>query len=855
MSASSFNPINQPTTTERAVFAEGEQTRNHRPTILGLIKRVNIRPLVQGNDFTPLNFIQSVGVNLPQRSKRRMENKFINVRVTSDAQLLQFVDHTGLPSVVQTRFELGTSASASLMRLVHENSAHGMTPSHLEATGIVQHLTSCIGFFAVTGELPWQVITGGREPSFGSLETAINSRALHNGSSLYIPTNVQSKYSPATFWILIGCCAFFGTRVITNAVELSSQTGAARIFTYSDGEAARGCVEALMFLGGVFAEAGKLALFSYAFTRGLHAPISVHGHSDEGGIFRDMLRSGSFATPYGSLPGEATPLGGLLLPGGTDHMTIASWYYSWAFTTAALVAHCSPTTLFNGAHHIVVVDGVNQAARVRNICFLLPEFLETYLTCLCTYFGSVDDVRLPTSHMVAAVRSDNRLHQDNRHLAREVLAPFFWIEPTGWIHPAVPTTPMEAAGLGSFARALSSSEMPLTRNGHLLEQEDTFSSTMRFSYSSARSTGFIAALHRAPTNGLGAVVISQCAPSDLSCALNSAIRRRHVVMQDGEEVDGFIDGEGNVFEEDDVAQDRAVLDRNEATTARLLTRGKLTLKNTIWSTPDNPFPHPTSGLHVGGDISIVIQHLGLATVAEARHYRTPIYGEQEPIYYDDNGNQAAGANHTDRGNIADPLITDLRQMYVHMHIPTASELINGKVTFTTSVWLPSVQDNNIMPEPTKRRLSRADCALAFAVRSSQGVNTFATNPDRFKATRLAGPVSTQTDRPPVELAPSNTVNAEPPLGDLHPQGAVFDGGPRIPVTLTHGGQKAPKQVHQRGVNENRGVELVQAGGNARNVAPPPDLAPNNNGGLVLQHDEVHVPQLARIGNVADVQGF
>lgn len=208
------------------------------------------------------------------------------------------------------------------------------------------------------------------------------------------------------------------------------------------------------------------------FSKGLHSACSVVGHTDEGGLTRDVLRECRFGVPFGGLPSCCPAYEGL--PSFVETSALCGLVQvvdSLLLRSATAVAHAAPVIEFDsGTSRPVVVDGEYNAAQLaddiaakcstltaddekeaarlelereygsRHVRTLKTGLSDTYGEFAKIYCGALEKILCfgPTnseykeaSEWISASLDSVLLTADNRHLLKnECVAPFFWIEPS-----------------------------------------------------------------------------------------------------------------------------------------------------------------------------------------------------------------------------------------------------------------------------------------------------------------------------------------------------------------------------------------------------------------------------------------
>lgn len=196
-------------------------------------------------------------------------------------------------------------------------------------------------------------------------------------------------------------------------------------------------------LGIQYATADKMGEFAYAMMRGIHSVNSLAGHTDEGGLVRDMLRYSTVQKPVGIFTWSS---------GESEFKGHVSWYPnsrrslvcvidSLTLMTAGLVAVSDPGTVGKDGYLYPTVSGVNYAygpveqpagnlaVQKDNIRPLTSPFLSNWIENVSHLLGYVG--RASPSMLNHFMEATSGIVE--RHGGHEMLAPWYWVEPTSII--------------------------------------------------------------------------------------------------------------------------------------------------------------------------------------------------------------------------------------------------------------------------------------------------------------------------------------------------------------------------------------------------------------------------------------
>nr|QTE76047.1 coat protein [Neofusicoccum parvum victorivirus 1] len=416
--------------------------------------------------------------------------------------------------------------------------------------------------------------------ALGTLDGPVNSLA----GTIFIPRLVDNVITPNVFAVLINAAAGEGSRIVTDVLEIDVVTRRPILPVLSSQNMATPCVEALRILGANMVACDQGPLFALALLRGLNAALSLVGHTDEGGLFRDLFRVSGFDAPYGGLHYGLAPYSGIPAL-STNHTGDACGYVDGLVVAgAALVAHCDPGQEYGGDWFPTVLQGTgpdveerrpgnsvagtpDMARRNKNLLAnALPQFSEYYARGLGRLFAAEGSPRLVVTTLTASARL---LDNDCRHLRYPSVAPFFWVEPTGLLPPDFLGTPAEENNCGSLAFRGTTRVRQAWDDIARVGVEDTTFTAYTVSMRFARTSWFLCHWLGHPANGLGALQVRQLDPNGIihpgPCPGNEEVR-----------------------------------DRVEAA---------LPLTSYLWTRGQSPFPAPGEMINLGGTVGLLARHL------------------------------------------------------------------------------------------------------------------------------------------------------------------------------------------------------------------------------------------------------
>ncbi|KAI0477572.1 major capsid protein [Xylariaceae sp. FL0804] len=396
--------------------------------------------------------------------------------------------------------------------------------SHL--SGVVERLAAGLASWSLYEHVDGEVLRSGQSYDIIALGALSNPVSSYN-NMVFIPRFTDTVMASTTFSIL--CAAVCGEmgRVATDVLEINAANNSPIIEEVTVDAFPAACVDALRILGANFAASNGGDQFALAVTTGLHSVLTVVGHTDEGDITRDVLRRGSFESPFGSIHGGLDTYVGIPALESNNLPNVAAYVDAMALATAGLVAHCDPglsldnswfptviqatTTTDNIAEPGDNLDGTDEMmARARaTYISLFPAFSHSYCLGLQKMFGFTTGSGIAENTLTAKCSS---LPAEVRHLRYPTVSPFFWIEPTSLIPHDFTGFISETEGFASKAtpgiphdRAAFEWIRPYSTREHVFSEYVV-------GFRGARSCPFLDHWHGHPANGIGALIPRQLDP-------------------------------------------------------------------------------------------------------------------------------------------------------------------------------------------------------------------------------------------------------------------------------------------------------------------------------------------------------
>jgi len=410
--------------------------------------------------------------------------------------------------------------------------------------GIAERLAKGLAAASLYDDVTSETLRGGADLSVNALATydgPVNSMV----STVFIPRLVTGSLGGDVFTVLANAVAGEGGSIATDIVEVDAATRRPILPYIDDEDLPNAVVAALRIVGANMQACGQGPLFALAVVRGIHKVVSVVGHTDEGGIMRDVMRCGHFSIPFGGIHYGLPTYGGLPELSMVDDRHIAGYVDAIAMVSAALVAHCDPgvsingewfPTTYTGEHRVdsTARAGVHKEGaddmRSRNKAQLLsdlPLFFDLYCKGLGTVFGISGDASLAVTFASTASLG---LPNNSRHLRLASINPFFWVEPTGLLPPSIVLSDAEDNGSGSLCGKGCSETRGAWEDIEVVDNADTTVSSHNIAFKNARNCWMVLHLNNNPRDGLGNIKFMQLDSSAIvhpgPCAEAAEVRDR-----------------------------------------------------------------------------------------------------------------------------------------------------------------------------------------------------------------------------------------------------------------------------------------------------------------------------------------
>nr|AYD61664.1 putative coat protein [Blechomonas wendygibsoni Leishmaniavirus-like RNA virus 1] len=350
---------------------------------------------------------------------------------------------------------------------------------------LLRHAGACMAHYSLTGKLSVDILSKKRHKDTDitviSNADSLSILPLH---TLYLPNNLR-VYDVGMYNVvyLLGC-ATNCTIAMDNVLSINGQ----QKFTVRDGSVAawaRDLHNTIFYLLSLMDVCGAGDMAALALTSGLHSVYTVVGHSDEGGLMRDILRGIAFTPSYGIVP--AVPdkhfchFNVCLMHEPSWDAVSSIWDYV-AVATAGLVHISDPCMNINGDSYPTIVTAKGEGAKCSNLLLsrlidVAPTFFSLYIKNLSVFFATDDrgicgaDDAMLTS--LLGVLDDQR--QQNHLPEGNVIAPWYWVESSGLFSDLTGfESPSTVCGLGPQAIYGATLELHATENAQFIESQGIY---------------------------------------------------------------------------------------------------------------------------------------------------------------------------------------------------------------------------------------------------------------------------------------------------------------------------------------------------------------------------------------------
>lgn len=426
----------------------------------------------------------------------------IGVKDTNYKTLLACV---GDPSLRWTQqIKLNDMVSQSLVNLHKKYSNFTGLYDFCDLSAIGFHLAKCIAVFNSFGVMSSEIARCGKDINVRALGVA-SEPITASRSSVFIPREVSRVMAPATFSALMCAANACGATVYTDVIQMDGNNSAI-VQDFEGVEFIDGCYNGMRILMSMYNASQDGPTMAYAITKGLHMINTVVAHTDEGGYIRDVLRRGEFAVPFGGIFTDyIDTYVGIPAVSMQSKSQICASVDAMLLSTAAAVAVCDPCTIIRDRVYPRVYcseDATRESIHAKQIAADCSDFCKNYITVIGKIFDVTGNFTVPLNHLVNSFVTSAKSIK-NRHLNFDVIAPYYWIEPTTILQQQFNTI-AETSGYSSLCNTRGDT---IVDAFHKPRIESTLGNKflMTYEHRTARTTPFLFYHQNHPNDGLAFV--------------------------------------------------------------------------------------------------------------------------------------------------------------------------------------------------------------------------------------------------------------------------------------------------------------------------------------------------------------
>nr|WAK73622.1 capsid protein [Phytophthora palustris toti-like virus 9] len=424
-------------------------------------------------------------------------------------------DRTNVGVAIDASVRVSEVVRGNLETIARKYNALSGPWERCDFASLVAVLAAGVAHFRAHNQLTQEQLACGREMRYASVVAARRSISA-DGCNVFVPSSADTSMAPATIAALVAATTGAGGVLVSDLVGVNANTNAAVVPTARDADLAAGCCDALSLIAANYAAHNAGEVFMYALTVGLHRSVTLHSHTDEGGIMRDLLRACSFAPPRGGILTSIPVFTGLPDPlAGEGGFT--KYVDSLVIQTAGCVALADPMCTIDGKKYPTILASTlglgsdeptdddaraNLAEMVRSV----GDFIPLYSKLLGRIISLSGGTEVVTRHFVATVT--NMVGHAYAHLKHKVVAPFMWVEPTGSTRVEVNDYAMQQEGFGRLCSVDGEVAVPAFRGAHLIG-ENGLVSGWRIDWRGARRHGMLQHLMCHKLDGLSNLIPRQ----------------------------------------------------------------------------------------------------------------------------------------------------------------------------------------------------------------------------------------------------------------------------------------------------------------------------------------------------------
>lgn len=354
---------------------------------------------------------------------------------------------------VSQRVSMSKILAAEFISYASRFSTYTADNSVMDLAAVVEQLAAIVAAYSAVGKVSWADATAHKQVNLVVLQQHAVTHIPSNHSVFVTSTRI-TRDRPSILSAIIAACTAVGSVVVTDILPTTINGREAIYLQSEDSELAYGAYHALQILGANYEASSAGDVYALALTRGMHRVLTVIGHTDEGGLMRDVLRTNCYVPSYGGISLEVENYNGLPEPASSRIESFRGLVDSILLTTAALVAECDPGFEIHG-RLMPIAYGTDKKdpaewARAHQTSLVgdMGRFSTFYITGLLYIFNISGNSGLAQKMLCSTVSTD--AFRRKRHIQYKTLSPFYWIESTGIIAYPIPGVSCRSRYFGAY---------------------------------------------------------------------------------------------------------------------------------------------------------------------------------------------------------------------------------------------------------------------------------------------------------------------------------------------------------------------------------------------------------------------
>lgn len=354
---------------------------------------------------------------------------------------------------VSQRVDMSKVLAAEFISYASRFSTFTADHSVMDLAAVVEQLAAIVAAYSAVGRVSWADATAGKRVNLVVLQQHAVTH-IPSTHSVFVTSTRITRDRPSILSAIIAACAAVGSVVVTDLLPTTVNGREAIYLQSENAELAYGAYHALQVLGANYEASCAGDVYALAVTRGMHRVLTVIGHTDEGGLMRDVLRTNCYVPSYGGISLEVESYNGLPEPATSRIESFRGLVDSILLVTAALVAECDPGFEIHDRLMPIAYGSEKQTAdewsRAHQTSLVgdMGRFGTFYIQGLLHIFNISGNSGLAHKMLCSTVATES--FRRKRHLQYRTLSPFYWIEPTGIIAYPIPGVSCRSPYFGAY---------------------------------------------------------------------------------------------------------------------------------------------------------------------------------------------------------------------------------------------------------------------------------------------------------------------------------------------------------------------------------------------------------------------